>query len=203
MNLDQQLTAVSRTVERTTLESGDEGRIITISQTFDIDAPTLWETCTKPDKIKQFFSPVSGNLSVNGRFQVENNASGIIEKCVPPSNFRMSWEFGGSTSWVEVCIRKVSETQSRLELSHTAPVDKHWEEYGAGAGGVGWEMSFAGLAYHLKGVKVRPEWFGQDETKTYLAKCSEAWGGAAVLGGEDPEVVKERVERTTGFYVPG
>ncbi|KAH7250775.1 hypothetical protein FSOLCH5_000057 [Fusarium solani] len=203
MDLNQQLASVSRTVEKTALESGDEGRIITISQTFDIDVPTLWETCTKPDKIKQFFSPVSGDFSVNGRFQVENNASGTIEKCVPPSNFRVSWEFGGSTSWVEVCISEVNEAQSRLKLSHTAPVNKHWEEYGAGAGGVGWEMSFAGLAYHLKGVKVGPEWFGQDETKTYLTKCSEAWGEAAVLGGEDSDVVKERIERTTKFYVPG
>ncbi|RSM04659.1 hypothetical protein CDV31_009984 [Fusarium ambrosium] len=203
MDLNQQLAAISRAVEKMTLESGDEGRIITISQTFDIDVSSLWETCTKPDKIKQFFSPVSGDLFVNGRFQVENNASGTIEKCIPPSNFRVSWEFGDSTSWVEVRISQVSETQSRLELSHTAPVNKHWEEYGAGAGGVGWEMSFAGLAYHLKGVKVGPEWFGQDETKTYLAKCSEAWGEATVLGGEDPEVVKQRVERTTKFYVPG
>ncbi|KAM0428520.1 hypothetical protein ACHAPT_006880 [Fusarium lateritium] len=203
MDLNQQLAAVSRTVEKTILESGDEGRIITISQTFDVDPSTLWDTCTNPDKIKQFFSPVSGDLCVNGRFQVENNASGTIEKCIPPSSFRVSWEFGGSTSWVEVRISRVDDARSRLELSHTAPVNKHWEEYGAGAGGVGWEMSFAGLAYHLKGVKVGPEWFVQGETKVYLTKCSEAWGEASVRGGEDLEVVRGAVGRTTKFYVPG
>lgn len=203
MDLNQQLEAVARTVERITLESGDEGRVITISQSFDMDVATLWDTCTKQDKIKQFFSPVSGDLSINGRFQVENNASGTILECVPPSKFRVSWEVGGSTSWVEVRFSQVNEAQSRLELSHTVPLNKHWEEYGAGAGGVGWEMSFAGLAYHLVDVKVGPEWFVQDETKAYLAKSSEAWGEAAVFGGEDSEVARERVERTTKFYVPG
>ncbi|KAM5343256.1 hypothetical protein ACJ41O_014222 [Fusarium nematophilum] len=202
MDLNEQLAAVDRTVKKTTLDSGEQGRTITINQTFPITASVLWDACTNPDKIKQFFSPVTGDLRLNGRFQVENNASGTIEKCTPPSNYRLTWEFGGSTSWVEVHVEGVSETESRLELSHISPVNKHWEEYGAGAGGVGWEMSFAGLAYYLRGEKVGEEWFARGETREYLGKCSEAWGRAAVEGGEDAGEVEEAVKRTTAFYVP-
>lgn len=202
MDLNKQLDEIERTVKKTTLESGGEGRVVTVAQTFPIAAPELWDNCTNPEKIKQFFSPVSGDLKVNGRFSVQNNASGIVEICNPPSNYRVTWEFGGGTSWVEVHVTEAGEARSRLELSHISPLNKHWEEYGAGAGGVGWDMSFAGLSYFLRGIKVGEEWFGQDETKEYLTKCSEAWGDAAIEGGEDPEVAKSAVKRTTAFYVP-
>ncbi|KAF4464590.1 activator of Hsp90 ATPase 1 family [Fusarium albosuccineum] len=203
MDLNKQFDAVARTVEKTALETGEEGRTITIGQTYDIDAPTLWDACTNPDKIKQYFSPVSGDLHVNGRFQIQNNASGTIEACDPPSTFLVTWEFGGSTSHVSVRINPVDETHSRVELSHTSPVNKHWEEYGAGAVGVGWEMSFAGLAYYLMGIKVGEEWFANKETREYLTRCSEGWREAAVRGGEDEIVARGAAERTTKFYVPG
>lgn len=203
MDLNKQLDQVERTVKKTTLESGEEGRIVIVAQTFPIAAPELWDTCTNPEKIKQFFSPVSGELKVGGRFEVQNNASGTIKACNPPSDYCVTWEFGGSTSWVEVRVTTQSDNaRSRLELSHISPVNKHWEEYGAGAGGVGWEMSFAGLSYFLKGIKVGEEWFGQDETKEYLTKCSESWGKAAIEGGEDTAVVEGAVKRTTAFYIP-
>ncbi|RYP74844.1 hypothetical protein DL771_002765 [Monosporascus sp. 5C6A] len=203
MDLNEQHAEVGRKVEKITLESGEEGRAITLTQTFrPVTVPELWDACTNPDKIKQFFSPVTGELKVNGHFQVQNNASGTIETCNLFSDYRVTWELGASKSWVEVRISEVGEARCRLALSYITPINKRWEEYGAGAGGVGWEMSFAGLAYFLKGIKVGEEWFAQDETKVYLTKCSEAWGEAAIKGGEDSEAAEAAVRRTTASYVP-
>ena len=38
---------------------------------------------------------------------------------------------------------------ARLTLTHTQQVSEHWDEYGPGAVGGGWELGLLGLAIHL------------------------------------------------------
>lgn len=87
-------------------------------------------------------------------------------------------------------------------MKHTFEVDEHWEKYGAGEGGVGWDMSLAGLSLYLDN-KPRPteeEWTASAEAKEFVMMASEAWLEASIQGGEDEGWAKAAAERTTTFY---
>jgi hypothetical protein len=87
-----------------------------------------------------------------------------------------------------------------------APIDPHWEKFGPGAVGVGWDLSFMGLGRHIAepGSKVAQEavasWFGSAEAKDMIRTASSDWGRADVAGGENREEALARAELTRKFY---
>src|SRR5690606_27835180 len=86
-----------------------------------------------------------GTSSWGGQYAVEGNASGTITACEEGRHFAGTWEFMGHVSWIEVYLEPAGEG-TRLELHHIAPhPNPHWDSYGAGAGGVGWELGLLGL----------------------------------------------------------
>ena len=110
----------------------------------------MWDACTNPLRIPRWFLPVSGDLRLGGRYQLEGNAGGTIERCDPPRGFTATWEFGGRVSWIEVRVTAGADGRTRLEIEHLAPLDAAgWAEFGPGAVGVGWDMALVGLAIHL------------------------------------------------------
>jgi uncharacterized protein YndB with AHSA1/START domain len=127
---------------------GKPAKAVVASRVYDTDPADLWDAVTRPERIRRWFAPVSGDLERNGRYQVEGNASGTITRCEPEKRFDLTWEFGGGVSWVEVTLTPESGG-TRLELKHIAHVEDHWTTYGPGAVGVGWDLGFMGLARHL------------------------------------------------------
>jgi hypothetical protein len=107
-------------------------------------------------------------------------------------------------SWVEVLIAPDEEARSKLTLSHICPVDDHWNKYGPGAVGVGWDLGLFGLAVHLSSVS--SDRFDEDafatsiEGKAFIAGVSEDWRRAAVAAGEDPAQAEAAAKSTTAFY---
>src|SRR5690606_4485558 len=91
----------------------------------------------------------SGELQLGGRYQVEGNAGGTITECVPLKRFAATWEFGGGLSWIEVRFAPAGEDRAQLTLTHTCPVDDHWEKFGPGAVGIGWDLALVGLEAHF------------------------------------------------------
>ena len=69
---------------------------VSLSQSYATDVEDLWEACSTADRLARWFAPVSGELELGGRFQVEGNAAGTIETCDPPNGFTATWEFGGA-----------------------------------------------------------------------------------------------------------
>ena len=84
--------------------------------------------------------PISGDLKLGGRYQLEGNAGGTITRCDPPTHLALTWEYGGQVSWVDV--RLSPERQgTRAGLEHAAHMpDEFWAQYGPGAVGVGWDL---------------------------------------------------------------
>ena len=80
----------------------------------------------------------------------------------------------------------------------------HWDTYGPGAVGVGWEMGLMGLALYLKSpneLKLdEAEFAVSPDGKAFIAGSSEAWGNAAVAGGTAPHDAHAAARRTTAFY---
>ena len=203
-DLAAHLGAMTRAVEN--IESdGKPAKAVIASRVYDTDAADLWDALSDRERIRRWFAPVSGELKLGGRFQVENNASGTISECEPERKFATTWEFAGAVSWITVTLTPEA-TGTRLELEHVAHISPHWEQFGPGAVGVGWELGFLGLARHL----VEPEanlpleaeegWFATQEYKDLVRTSSDGWGRAAIAAGEDREHALAAAEATRGFF---
>jgi uncharacterized protein YndB with AHSA1/START domain len=203
IDVTEHINAVRRTVGGRVLEAG-EARIVTLTRTYDADVKDVWDACTDPERIPRWFLPVSGDLRPGGRFQVEGNAGGTVQRCDPPESFATTWEFGGNTSWVELRLTPDSGG-TRLELEHIVRVDEHWAEFGPGAVGIGWEMAFMGLALHLSsgGAPVPAEaatWAVSEEGRRFATLSSLRWCEANIAGGAAEDDARAAADRTTAAY---
>ncbi len=203
----QQINAVRRQVGARVLEAG-EARTVTISQSYGAAVDDVWEALTNPERIPRWFLPVSGDLSVGGRYQLEGNAGGTIERCEPPDSFAATWEYGGQVSWIEVRLSAQPSGETRVELEHMAHVDDRWDEFGPGAVGIGWDLSFMGLAVHLStGQAVdRQEgmaWTMSDDGRRFMSLSSQEWCDASVAAGADADEAQAAAGRTTAAYTAG
>ncbi|MFB9278726.1 SRPBCC family protein [Cohnella cellulosilytica] len=202
-NLESSFGAVTRTVSELERE-GKPVRSVMLERSYDTTPDDLWDAMTNPERLPRWFAPVTGELKLGGRYQVENNAGGVITECAPPHYFSLTWEFGGGLSWVELRISAEGEERSRLKLSHICPIDDHWRKFGPGAVGVGWDLGLVGLAYHLSSgnpVHIDENAFGaSSEGKAFMAECSEDWRRAAVAAGENPSWAEAAAKQVTAFY---
>jgi uncharacterized protein YndB with AHSA1/START domain len=200
-----QINAVRRLVGTRVLAAG-EARLMTISQSYDVGIDDLWDACTNPERISRWFLPVSGELRLGGRFQVQGNASGTIESCDPPKSFGATWEFGGEVSWIEVRLNAEADGSTRLELEHTAHVDdERWAEFGPGAVGIGWDTTFLGLSTHLSsGEAIDPEeataWPASADGKLFMSLSSDRWRDASIAAGTDETSARAAADRCTAAY---
>ena len=100
-DFESHLGAVERSVsslERDGLPAG----AVTLSRSYATPVEYLWDAVTNGERIPRWFLPISGDLELGGRYQLEGNAGGVITACKRPSHFALTWEFGEDTSWVEV-----------------------------------------------------------------------------------------------------
>ncbi|MCY4507215.1 MAG: SRPBCC domain-containing protein [Acidobacteria bacterium] len=202
-DVEGNLAATTRTVS--SLErDGRPARAVTLSRGYDTTVDDLWDAVTSRERIPRWFAPVSGDLELGGRYQLEGNAGGAITTCERPSHFALTWEFGGDVSWVDVRVSDDGAGRARLTLAHIAHLSPHWDEYGPGATGVGWEMGLLGLALHLAdptAPKLDEEAFAASrDGRAFIAGSSDGWGEAAVAAGEDPGAARAAAGRIKAFY---
>lgn len=205
IEVDHQINAVRRSVGGRVLEAGD-ARVVTVSQTYPTDADDLWDACTSIDRIPRWFLPISGDLRAGGRYELEGNAHGTIVSCNPPRAFTATWEYGGNVSWIEVRIFSDGAQRSRFELAHITHVGDHWQRFGPGAVGIGWDLGLMGLAIHLSsGDRVDPaasaEWTASADGRRFIALSGQAWCDANIAAGADPDWARTAAERTATAYL--
>ena len=197
------LAAVEREVSYVDVD-GKKASEVVISREYSTTVEELWGAVTSADRIPCWFLPVRGDLKLGGRFQLEGNAGGTITSCERPSNFTLTWEFAGDVSWVEVRLSEGKEGGAGLTLTHTALLSEHWDTFGAGATGVGWEMALLGLSMHVTDPgQPKPdatEFALSSEGRALIADSSEGWGRASVAAGTDEEAARVAAARTTAFY---
>jgi len=200
-----QVNAVSRRVGSRTLAAG-EARTTTIARTYDATVDEVWDAVTNPERIPRWFLPVSGDLRVGGRYQLEGNAGGTIERCDPPHGFTATWEYGGEVSWIEVRLAAESAGGTRLELEHVAPLsDERWAEFGPGAVGLGWDLCLLGLEWHLaSGHSVEPgeamAWMASPAGREYMTLTGARWCEASITAGTDAAAARAAAARTIAAY---
>lgn len=203
--LERHIAVMDRRVEYYTRD-GQEMVSVHASRTYPTHALDLWQAVTDPDRLRRWFMPITGDLRVGGRYQLQGNAGGTIQECVEPERIRITWEYGGGVSWVT--LRFVPEGDgTRLELLHESPVMPGFSDrFGPGAVGVGWDLSFLGLALHLQDPSVErlPEadeaWVLSPEALPLYRLSAEAWGRADVAAGAAEEAAMAAAETTRKFY---
>jgi uncharacterized protein YndB with AHSA1/START domain len=167
----------------------------------------VWDALTNADRIPRWFLPVSGDLRLGGRYQLEGNAGGTVERCKEPESFAVTWEFGGMLSWLEVTLTADGD-RTVLELAHEAHVDPDmWGQFGPGAVGVGWDLALVGLARHIdSGAPVDPglavSFPASPEGAAFIRAAAAGWAAAATADGDDPAAAQRAAARTVAFYTP-
>ncbi|MFE2210746.1 SRPBCC family protein [Streptomyces canus] len=201
-----EINRMHRRVGTRQLETG-EARTVLLRRTYDAEIADVWDAVTSPERIARWFMPVSGELKVGGRYQLEGNAGGEILECVEPERLRVSWLYGPDPGFSEVEVRLTSENGERtvLELEHVAVVpDEFWDQFGPGAVGVGWDLGLYGLALHLAGGGLSKEeaatWHTTPEGSAFITGSGEGWGEAYAASGVDQETATRTTAATIAFY---
>jgi uncharacterized protein YndB with AHSA1/START domain len=197
------LGLVTRSV-RNFEKDGKAVSAVTLTRLYDTSVADLWAAVTSKERIPRWFLPIEGDLMLGGRYQLKGNAGGTITACSPSSHFAATWEFGGGTSWIDVKVIAESD-KARLTLEHTAIVEDHWNQFGPGAVGIGWDLAVMGLAQHLAGGASADHaeaeaWMSSPNGKEFMSQSGEFWRAAHVASGVDAASAKERSDRTIAFY---
>ncbi|WP_076818926.1 SRPBCC family protein [Pseudofrankia asymbiotica] len=185
--------------------NGTPTKIAVARRTYRTDQADLWDAVTNIDRIPRWFLPVSGELALGGRYQLEGNAGGIVERCDEPASFAVTWEFGGTVSWLNVTLTPAGGG-TVLELVHESPVDPDfWKQFGPGAVGVGWDLGLMGLGLYLDtGVPVDPAeaaaFTVSPDGVEFVRHSAAGWADAAVSDGDEPGAAHEAAARTATFY---
>lgn len=190
---------------RSGTRDGAPTKIAVARRTYPTDQADLWDAVTSADRIPRWFLPVSGDLEVGGRYQLEGNAGGVVERCDAPASFAVTWEFGPTVSWLEITLTP-ADGGTTLELAHESPVaPEFWEQFGPGAVGVGWDLGLVGLGLHLEsGAPVDPAaaavFTTTPEGIEFVRQAATGWGDAAIADGDEPGPAHEAAARTVHFY---
>ena len=207
MNLDvlRYIGAVTREVQTRDYD-GRPARVVVATCSYDTTIADLWDAVTNPERIPNWFLPISGDLRLGGHFQLQGNAGGKITRCEPPCILEVTWEFGGQVSWVHVRLTELSDGGAQLKLEHIAHVpDDFWTQYGPGAVGVGWDLTFRALGTYLTtGDAIDPNQaaarLASEEGRDFVRRSSHEWGRASIDAGTDEALAREAADRTTAFY---
>ena len=198
-----QLTAVTRTVT-----PAKNGSTVGLSQTFDVAPEQLWEALTTAERLARWFGTARGDVVPGGRSELaERETGGRRLEGEPPRRLLLTWEFGKSSSELELLISPAEHGEgTTLTLRHTVPADAHWATFGPGATGCGWDAALYALAHHLEdpgadlmrrlGSSAAPHGGG-----AFPRATAEAWYEAHVAGGADRKPARKASLRTAAAYL--
>ena len=120
----------------------------------------------------------------------------------------MTWEYGGTLSWLEVTLTPVGD-HTVLELAHEAHLDPGmWGQFGPGATGVGWDLALAvGLSRYIDTGEPADKnqaviFPASPEGAEFIRAAAAGWADAAMADGDEPGAAHEAAARTAAFYIP-
>ena len=91
----------------------------------------------------------------------------------------------------------------RQDGPDTAP---HWEQFGPGAAGIGWDLGLMELDKHIadptaaRPAEADPSWLESPEAKRFMGLSSDGWAQADIASGADKTHAIEAAARTRKFY---
>ena len=155
---------------------------VTLERLYDAAPQDVWAALTEPDRLRAWFSPVTGDLREGGAFQIQGNAGGEILACERPTWVRMT--FGGPESVLDLTLVAVG-VRTALELRHSVPRAMAGGGAGALYVGPGWDGALMGLALYLRGEEIGDpaEAANSPEVIEFNKGSIERWVEAVVESG--------------------
>src|SRR6478609_8066841 len=95
------LGTTTRTLSR---RDSDGAYVLVATRSYPTSAEDLWDALTTAERIPRWFLPITGDLRLGGRYQLQGNAGGQVERCEPPRDLGLTWEMQGQVSWVNVAL---------------------------------------------------------------------------------------------------
>ena len=212
VDANAQVAAVKRSLRD---EGADDERVFvqTLTQSYPSPIDDVWDAVTSGERIARWFLPISGDLRLGGRYQLEGNAGGEVLECAPPedgsAHYRVTWEYGGGVTWLTVRLTAVTPDSTALELEHKSRESDippgFWDQFGPGATGVGWDGGLLGLALHLSrradlNPEALPSWAFTDEGRAFYRGAADGWRDAHIAAGAVPDDATRAADATFGFY---
>jgi uncharacterized protein YndB with AHSA1/START domain len=172
------LAQTGRTVADSELRSAP-AHTVELRRALRAPVADVWEACTRPERVRRWFLPLTGDLRPGGSFQLEGNAGGTITTCEPPHRLQLTWQFGDAEpSLVSLELAPGRDDTTELVLRHIVPDDEQWAQYGPGAVGVGWEGALTGLTGFVAGdVGVSDHQLMAE----FMRMSADLWGAAVKL----------------------
>lgn len=202
-HIERLVAEVTRDV--TDLDRG--GRLLRASRAYGAPPEEVWDALTNARRISEWLAPVSGELRPGGRYQLESNASGVIEACERGRRLVATWDHATEPGRISVQLAPAADGGVHLELEHSArPDPDRWNTFGPGIIGVGWDLALLGLARHLGEpgacdlTQTVQEWILSDEGRTYVRQSASAWGEAAAAAGQNRLLALEAAARAALVY---
>lgn len=205
-----ELTAAQRVMGKGSVPAG-EAYTIEVRRRYDAQLDDVWDAVTRPERLRRWLRPVTGDLRPGGTYELDGGEHGEILRCEPPRLLKVSWLYGPDadawpgTSEVEVRLRPDQTGATEFELIHSAVVgEPSFPTYGPGAGGVGWDLALLALARLLTDDETVDHDAVQQspDGREFIRRSAAAWGRAHLAAGGEPEHVTAAVEATTTFYLP-
>lgn len=202
------LAVVVRSVEDRE-HAGAPARVVQASRVYPAAPTEVWHALTDPARIPRWFAPVTGELQLGGRYQIEGNAGGTITACEPPHRLALTWEYGGGVSWVEVQLT-AEGARTRLTLEHishkTDEFAQFWSDYGPGATGIGWDLTMLALAEYLAtGAPIDraagDAWPLTDAGRAFMQASAAGWADGVVAADiDDMATAQAAAGKCVAFY---
>ncbi|EWC62439.1 hypothetical protein UO65_2257 [Actinokineospora spheciospongiae] len=206
----EELAAAHRAMGKGSLPAG-EAYTVELRRRYDAQIDDVWDAITSPERLHRWLKPITGDLRLGGKFELDGGEHGEILRCEPPRLLRVSWLYGPDadawpgTSEVEVRLTPGPTDDTEFELIHAAAVgEPSFPTYGPGAGGVGWDLGLLALGRFLAGGDIagHEAFENSPEGREFSRRSAAAWGQAHLAAGGEPEQVAAAVEATTKFYAP-
>ncbi|GAA4149193.1 SRPBCC family protein [Phytohabitans flavus] len=177
------LKTVHREVSAEDTDAG-RSRTVLLRRSFAAPVEDVWDAITDPTRLERWFYPISGDLRVGGKYQLEGNAGGEIRRCEQPSLLVVTWEFGGGSTDLEVRLSAEGDDATEVRLTHSAVLPFDDETWAAGLGqfAPGWDHALSRLDSYLRGE------LAEDDSPSDLSpEAQRLW---ELAGKEWDEVVK-------------
>jgi uncharacterized protein YndB with AHSA1/START domain len=179
---------------------------VLVRRRYPATAEDVWSACTEPDRLRRWFLPLSGDLRVGGRYQLEGNAGGEILACERPNLLHVTWGMGeGPASEVRVRLTQIGADTTELELAHSRVGDpEFWAKFGPGSVGAGWDLVLYGLESDLAGVDLsdRESWTRTQEYADFVRASTQSWAAAHEAAGASAADAQAAAEQTLRFFAP-
>lgn len=165
---------------------GQPARSLVIERTYDTTVDDVWDAVTNAERIPRWLLPIEGDLQLGGKYQLEGNAGGEILTCDAPRHLAVTWELGGTVSWLDVHLSDAPDGGTRLRMEHVALLSDlamFGDTLGPGAVGIGWDLSLLGLTVHLRTGEPVPGTEAAIPSAEFMTHSSDAWCEADIASG--------------------